>query len=90
MHATTLDFYTDAAKTPSLGFGCVFGGQWTFGKWNSQFIIEQDPSIEFLELYALCIGIFAWERKLQNMRIVIFCDNEAVVNIVNTGWAQLI
>ena len=41
------------------------------------------PSIEYLELAALCIGIISWGQYLTNCRIVIFCDNQAVVHMVN-------
>ena len=53
---------------------------WTVGK---SFIEEKCPSIEDLELYALCVGIFAWASLLKNRRIVIYCDNKAMVDIVN-------
>ena len=83
IYVQTLSFYTDAAKSPLRGFGCVFGNKWIFGQWPENFIQDQDPSIEFLELYALCVGILSWENLLENMRIVIFCNNQAVVNMVN-------
>ena len=41
-------------------------------------------SIEFLELYALCMGIFIWEEKLTNIRITIFCGNKSVRDMVNS------
>ena len=56
-------------------------------KWDPDFIRDQDPSIEFLELYALTCAITTWGerfRELQNRRITIFCDNEAVVFMVNS------
>ena len=73
----TLRFYTDAS------FGCVFGNSWTFGQWEQGFIREKDPSIAYLELYALCMGIMVWANKLVNTRIVIFCDNQSVISMVN-------
>ena len=43
------------------------------------------PSIEYLELFALCAGVLAWcdTPRLNNTRIIIFCDNQAVVSMVN-------
>ena len=78
-----LPFYTDASTGMELGFGCVFGKNWTYGRWESQFIEVCKPSIEFLELYALCVGILTWEERLKNCRIMIYCDNKAVVGMVN-------
>ena len=83
--ASSMDiyFYSDASASGRLGFGCIFNHSWIYGKWNERFIDECDPNIEFLELYALCAGIFMWQNELQNMRITVFCDNMAVVHMVN-------
>ena len=82
-YATTLGFWTDASLSHKLGMGAVFNNNWLVQKWGSEFIRTQKPSIEFLELYALTVGILTWSTKLQNMRIIIFCDNEAVIQMVN-------
>ena len=82
-HAESLQFFTDASKSATLGFGCVYENRWTFAQWNRDFIESQDPSIKFLELFALCIGILTWSKFLSNMRIAVYCDNEAVVGMVN-------
>ena len=66
--------------------GAVFNNMWLQGNWNANFIQEQKPSIEFLELFALTIAMVSWSElrnDLDNCRITIFCDNEAVVNMVN-------
>ena len=82
-NATELRFYMDASAIRSLGFGCIFDEEWCFKQWEPGFIQQMNPSIEFLELYALCIGIFTWIQKLNNKRINIFCDNETVVGMIN-------
>ena len=79
MRASDLGFFTDAVKSVKLGFGGIFGKEWIFGKWGP-FIIEMDPSIEYLELFGVVIAVFAWSEKLQNSRIIIHCDNQSVVN----------
>ena len=73
--ACDLGFFTDASLDPLLGFGCVFDSHWTFGKWELGFIEDNKPSICYLELFALCAGIFTWQEELRDVRIVIFCDN---------------
>ena len=60
----TLDFYTDAAKGFSLGASGVFGVKWFFLQWEPNFIKCNDPTIEYLELYALCVAIFCWSQEL--------------------------
>ena len=78
-------FYLDASATAALGFGCILDKNWIFSKWEDNFIETVKPSIEFLELYALCAGIFTWENhdSLTNCHITVFCDNTAVVNMIN-------
>ena len=80
-----MDFHSDASKNKSLGMGVVFSNHWIFGLWPKNFIEKYNPSIEFLELYVLNAAILAWEDHwiLINRRVIIFCDNEAVVFMIN-------
>ena len=75
-----LNFYTDALG--KIGYGCFFNGSWTCGHWSSK-LLAMEPSIEFLELFALCVAIITWENRRKDMRTIIFCDNQAVVTMVN-------
>ena len=61
--ARKLLFASDASQNPHLGFGTYFGTHWTFAQWEPGYI---KPSIEYLELYALCVGILLWGSKLAN------------------------
>ena len=79
--ADTLDFYTDASG--ELGFGCVFDKEWTFGKWNPDFIEKARPSIEYLGLFAVAVAILLWAEKLANRQVIIYCDNQSVVEMIN-------
>ena len=81
--AEDLKMYSDASKNPFLGFGCRFNKDWAFHQWENGFIVDKDPSIEYLELYALCVGVFIWSDRLRNHRFILYCDNESVVNMVN-------
>ena len=79
-----LDFYSDASAAIDLGFGCILDRSWLCKKWEPGFIQEKEPSIEYLELFALIAGVLTWsETKLANRRVAIFCDNMAVVHMVN-------
>ena len=40
--------------------------------------------IEFLELYAVTVGVLNWLHRWRNSRIVLFCDNESVVEMINS------
>ena len=79
----TLNFYTDSSAGETKGFGCVFNNSWTCGTWGKRFIRQQKPSIQYLELYALCAGILTWADRITDPRVVVFCDNQAVVEVVN-------
>ena len=53
--AQVLDLYTDASRNFKLGFGAFCGQDWTFGQWDEQFCERVQPSIEYLELYAVAV-----------------------------------
>ena len=44
-----------------------------------------DPSITYLELYAMTAGILVWIERFCNLRIILFCDNESAMNILNNN-----
>ena len=83
VNSTVLQFFTDSSAAEDKGFGCIFENEWVAGLWGRTFIKNEKPSIQYLELYALCVGVLTWAEKLQNLNIVIFCDNQAVVQMVN-------
>ena len=76
-------FTSDASW--KIGFGARMGCKWIQGFWDQQFLIDCEPSIEYLELFALCACILTWQddKKLKDGRIQIWCDNVAVVHVVN-------
>ena len=42
-----------------------------------------DPSIEYLELFAVTVSVLLWLHKVKNTRICLFTDNESVKNMIN-------
>ena len=56
-----------------------------FAKWEKNYIKNLNPSIEYLELLGVCTAILLWAKYVQNRRIVIFCDNQSVVSIINNS-----
>ena len=82
--AEELSFYTDSSKAKTLGFGGVFKNQfWFVGQWEKSYIKTHDPSIEYLELYAVVMGVYLWADHLRDRVVLIHCDNQAVVAMVN-------
>ena len=78
-----LEMYSDASKNEELGFGAYCQNSWMKGTWPRGWIAREDPSIEFLELFALTAGVVSWIHRFRNRRIWLFCDNESVVFMVN-------
>ena len=83
--AEILTLTTDASKGIRLGFGAYFFLDWLFGQWEFGYIEQMDPSIEYLELYAVLVAIYAWSHRLCNGRFVIWCDNSAVCGMIKKG-----
>ena len=83
-----IDFFTDASANPSFGCGGISGDEWFIMQWDEEFIIEERPSINYLELYAVCVGALNWIHKYQNQRIYIFCDNMSVVHMINNNTSN--
>ena len=76
-----LDWYTDAST--SLGMGGVCGTDWFIGEWDLDFIQAQRVSINYLELFAVTVGVLSWLHQFSNQSIVLFCDNMSVVHMIN-------
>ena len=83
LNSTEVGFYSDASATPELGFGVLLGNKWIKGSWKPDFIRLNKPSIEFLELFALTVGVIAWQEDLSNNWVRLHCDNMSVVHMIN-------
>ena len=86
--AKKLNFYSDASANNNLGFGAVFDNCWLYARWEDGYIEKNKPSIEYLELFALSVAIITWGDKIKNQRIAVFCDNIAVVHMINNGTSS--
>ena len=76
-----IDMYSDTSG--KIGFGAYCGPLWTAGQWSKYFLEKKKPSIEYLEMYGLTVGVLLWIRLFKNKRICIHCDNEMVKFNVN-------
>ena len=83
-----LEFHTDASG--SLGYGGIFGTRWFQGKWEPhQCLGQHEISIAWQELFAIVVACQLWGESLQNKRIILHCDNESVVNIINSKRSRI-
>ena len=66
-----------------MGIGGRFNHEWYLAQWQENFIEQNKPSIQYVELLGLCIAVFIWAPKLANKRVIVFVDNTAVQEMVN-------
>jgi hypothetical protein len=80
-----LQFSTDASST--VGCGAVFGNEWFSHQWSADMINLPDSmkSTALLEIIPIVIAAAIWGSRWERKRILLFCDNQATVNIVNKG-----
>ena len=83
VHTVDVGFFTDAHRAIAKGVGYVFGTKFTWGIWEPGYIEFCQPSIVYLVLYALCMGIFTWQEELRNIKMVAYHDNTAVRDMFN-------
>lgn len=69
-----LELFTDAVV--NIGFGAYFGGRWL------EAVIQDPPSIAFLEYFPLVVAIKYWSPLLANCTVCFYfhVDNIAVVH----------
>ena len=79
--ADEVDMYSNASG--KLGMGALCGEEWMYKMWPAHFLQKYKPSIEYLELFAVTAGVLAWIHKFKNRRIILFCDNKSVVDMIN-------
>ena len=81
--ATELDLFTDASANKNYGCGGVFQTEWYIIQWDPAFIVKNQPSINYLELYAVAVAVVSWAHHFKNQKIALFCDNMSVVSMIN-------
>ena len=76
--------FSDASKNQNFGFGYICRSSWMYGIWPAGFIKDCDPSIEYLELFGVLAGVLEWIHRFRNKHIILFCDNQSVVAMINS------
>ena len=76
----TLNSHTDDAS--SVGVGAIFQSHWACGTrpmcWE-----PAATNITFMELFPIVLAIKLWGKCIQNQKVIFFCDNQAVVAMIN-------
>ena len=78
MHQETLNW--------GLGQFVMMTGHGSSGMSN--LFATYQPSIEYLELYGVLIGVLLWIKKYKNRRVTLFCDNQSVVAMINSNTSS--
>ena len=74
--------FTDASQ---LGYGCYWRGHWLYGPWSRQ---RAARDIQWKELFAILVAATAWASHWRRKRLLVHCDNQAVVDICRTGTSK--
>ncbi|XP_041427190.1 uncharacterized protein LOC121396391 [Xenopus laevis] len=77
-----INLFTDAAA--SCGYGAFLRGQWSAQRWPEQWKgTELLKNLVFLEFFPIVVAIELWGEQLANKRIILNCDNQGVVHVIN-------
>lgn len=82
--SSQLQLFTDSAGGSQLGCAAILGSHWSFLRWPSLWsdaAILRD--ITFLELVPIVLAFYLWGPLLQNKKIVLRSDNQALIFILN-------
>lgn len=99
---TVLQLASDATLNPKLGIGGQFlrpmrdnndgverlTMSWFCQRWPAGFIAKSECSIEVAELLGSCMAVTMWAQELSGKRVTIWCDNQAVVHMINKSTSS--
>ena len=78
-----VDLYTDAAG--ACGCGAWAGRHWFQYFWPQEF---GSHSIAVKELLPIVMACMVWGRSWRQKAVLAHCDNQAVVEVVNSGYSR--
>lgn len=84
LQAEEISLTSDASKL--YGWGCTYKSSWCFAEWTSadkQKIADKKLNIQIQELLAFAAAVELFAPMLANRRVVTWCDNQAVVAMIN-------
>ena len=82
--SSDLSLFTDASD---IGMGGVFDDKWFSTTWPLHFSGD-NCSTNFQELFAIFTAITIWADMLSNKQILIHCDNQTIVSVINAGTCK--
>lgn len=74
--------FTDASDQ---GYGAYWRGHWICDRWSRS---QVKHHIQWKELFAVLVAATAWGSQWGGKRLLVHCDNHAVVDIWHTGTSK--
>ena len=74
--------FTDASDH---GFGAYWAGHWLQGTWSTK---QHSQDIQWRELYTVVAAAHTWGEQWARKRLLVHCDNQAVVHIWQAGTSK--
>lgn len=65
-----------------------YTNRWFAAQWEPGFIDQSNASIEVCELMAVATAIALFAKYLRNRRVIVFCDNQAVMHMINKATSS--
>ena len=68
-----MEIVADVAGSVQLGWGAwlLNTGHWIYGQWELEVFAVMNPTIDFLELYALRIAVIMWAPFLMDKVVLL-------------------
>jgi hypothetical protein len=79
------DLVVSSDASGSCGFGAFWRTHWFCSSW---FFLPTQMSIAFLELVPIVVAAHLWGPAWSRLRVQFFCDNMAVVSVLNSGTSR--
>ena len=84
-NSSKLQLFTDASDTAVSAY---FNGQWCILPYELEMSYLREMSINFGELFAIIMAMCTWGNILAGTKILLFCDNLSVCQIINSGVSK--
>ena len=78
-------YFIKSDASGSWGGAAIWGCQWSHFRWPDSW---QNINIAVKELLPIVMATAIWGKEWSGQSVRCWCDNEAVVVIVNTGWCR--
>ena len=78
-----MSLFTDASG--SLGWGAYWSGHWIQAHWSPD---QVNKDIVWKELFAIASAVNTWGNQWPRKKVMVHCDNSAVVDIWKKGTTK--